>query len=79
MKDIVVDARDTRGYFKELCNVSRPLELAKRIKQMSSHTNKFVSWMNDCQKEGKLVAYTGGETEGELLSLGDMFERLKFN
>lgn len=47
-------------------------------REMSSHTNKFVSWKTECQKEGKIVSYSGGEAQGELLSLGDIFDRLKF-
>ena len=40
MKDIVVGARDTIGYFKELFNVSRPFELDKTIKNVDEHMSK---------------------------------------
>ena len=76
--DIVPVMSNDAKHFEHLDNAFSSYE-NNNSREMSSHTNKFVLWMNDCQKEGKLVAYTGGETEGELLSLGDMFERLKFN
>tara|TARA_B100000123_G_scaffold252394_1_gene212697 strand:- start:2988 stop:3830 length:843 start_codon:yes stop_codon:yes gene_type:complete len=48
-------------------------------REMVSHNNKFNKWKEECIKHGSLVCYTGGESEGELLSLKDIFERLKLN
>lgn len=76
--DIIPVLSNDANQFVHLDNAYTSYE-NNNSREMSSHTNKFDSWKKECLDGNTLVAYTGGETEGELLSLGDMFERLKFN
>ena len=55
MKDIVVGARETIGYFKELFGLIRPFDLDKSIKPMSSVTNKTKSYPSGHACQSRLV------------------------
>ena len=55
MKDIVLDAKDTIGYFKELFNLPRPFEVDKTIKPMGSTTNKTRSYPSGHACQSRLV------------------------
>ena len=55
MKDIVLDAKDTIGYFKELFNLPRPFEIDKTIKPMGSTTNKTRSYPSGHACQSRLV------------------------
>ena len=48
-------------------------------REMSQHINKFKSWLEEAQKNDTVMAYTGGESEGDILALRDFLERLELD
>ena len=56
MKDIVMGARDTIGYFKKLFNFPRPHEVDPSIELMGSKTNKTRSYPSGHACQSMLVA-----------------------
>jgi len=56
MKDIVMQARPTIGYFKEHFNLDRPHEVDPSIKPMSSVTNKTRAYPSGHATQSMLVA-----------------------
>tara|TARA_Y100000114_G_scaffold157158_1_gene187553 strand:+ start:4508 stop:5881 length:1374 start_codon:yes stop_codon:yes gene_type:complete len=55
MKDIVVGAKETIGYFKKKFNLIRPFHLDKSIKPMGSKTNKTKSYPSGHATQSRLV------------------------
>ena len=55
MKDVVMGAKDTIGYFKELFNFPRPFEVDKTIIPMGSKTNKTRSYPSGHACQSMLV------------------------
>ena len=55
MKDIVMQAKPTIGYFKEQFNLDRPHEVDPSIKPMSSTTNKTKSYPSGHATQSMLV------------------------
>lgn len=46
-------------------------------REMSLHVNKYKVRSEELEKEGKMMAYAGGELDGEVLALGDLMEKLE--
>ena len=55
MKDVVMGAKDTIGYFKELFDFPRPFEVDKTIIPMGSKTNKTRSYPSGHACQSMLV------------------------
>lgn len=46
-------------------------------REMALHGRRYLSWVKKVQNEGEIRALAGGEIEGEIVSLGDFFDKMK--